>query len=153
MRTGVGRIALGLSVVVLALSFAASSATASGSRASRALPAGAERFGGGWAVPISTKGPAWYDTAYFHKVMRAGINGARLPQGASMPKAVGMAYPGIRPGLWLVTVTANTKQVGFAWCTANFVFSKSGAFGLGTAGHCAARDALGAYPDVTAYVV
>jgi hypothetical protein len=33
------------------------------------------------------------------------------------------------------------------------VFKKSGTFGLGTAGHCAAKDALGGYPDVTAYVV
>jgi hypothetical protein len=46
-----------------------------------------------------------------------------------------------------------TNPVGFAWCSANFIFRKSGVFGIGTAGHCAAKDALGAYPDVTAYVV
>jgi hypothetical protein len=67
------------------------------------------------------------------------------------PAAVGLATPGIRPGQWLVTVTTN--PVGFAWCSANFVFKSGADFGLGTAGHCAAKDALGAYPDVTAYVV
>ena len=51
----------------------------------------------------STKGPSWFDAAYFHRVMRAGTRGARLPRGAAMPKAAGLAYPGIRPGLWLVT--------------------------------------------------
>jgi hypothetical protein len=118
---------------------------------SRPAGTGAERFAGGWAVPVSTKGPHWYDQSYFNKVMRAGTNGARVPAGAKVPAAVGLAYPGIRPGQWLVTVT--TKPVGFAWCTANFVFKKSGTYGLGTAGHCAAKDALGGYPDVTAYVV
>ena len=83
--------------------------------------------------------------------MKAGTNGVRVPKGVHMPAAVGLAYPGIRPGQWLVTVTTN--PVGFAWCTANFVFAKSTAVGLGTAGHCAAKDAIGAYPDVTAYVV
>jgi hypothetical protein len=65
--------------------------------------------------------------------------------------AVGLVSPGIRPGLWLVTVTTN--PVGFAWCSANFIFQNNGTYGIGTAGHCAANDSLGAYPDVTAYVV
>ena len=65
-------------------------------------------------------------------------------------QAVGLALPGIRPGQWLVTVTTN--PVGFAWCSANFVFQSGGTLGLGTAGHCAADDAIGQYPDVTAYV-
>jgi hypothetical protein len=112
---------------------------------------GAERFSGGWAVPVSTKGPSWYDADYFRHVMRAGTSGARVPKGAVMPTAVGLAYPGIRPGQWLVMVTTN--PIGFAWCTANFIFRKNGVYGIGTAGHCAAKDALGAYPDVTAYVV
>ncbi|HEX9374672.1 MAG TPA: hypothetical protein VGB19_00295 [Actinomycetota bacterium] len=112
---------------------------------------GAEPFAGGWAVPVSTEGPAWYDLDFYHRVMQAGTEGVRAPAGAELPTAVGLAYPGIRPGLWLVTVTTN--PVGFAWCTANFVFQGSGGYGLGTAGHCAANDALGAYPDVTAYVV
>jgi len=132
----------------LALAWPASTAGADASRMQRGVP-----FAGGRAVQISTKGPSWYDLRYFHRVMRAGTDGARLPDGVAMPQAAGLAYPGIRPGLWLITVTANSKQIGFAWCTANFVFIKNGTYGLGTAGHCAARDALGAYPDVTAYVV
>jgi hypothetical protein len=102
-------------------------------------------------MPASTKGPAWYDLDFFHSVLAAGANGVRAPEGATLPTAVGLAYPGIRPGQWLVTVT--THPVGFAWCTANFVFARSGVNGIGTAGHCAAKDALGGYPDVTAYVV
>jgi hypothetical protein len=141
------RAVLGVGAVVLALVLPPSGAGAS----TRPHVPGAERFHGGWAVPVSTKGPSWYDLAFFHRVMRAGENGVRAPSGAKLPTAVGLAYPGIRPGLWLVTVT--TKPVGFAWCTANFVFRKSTTWGLGTAGHCAAKDALGGYPDVTAYVV
>src|SRR5437879_1998623 len=66
-----------------------------------------------------------------------------------MPKAVGLVSPGIRPGLWLVTLKVSSKSISFAWCSANFVFVKSGTFGLGTAGHCAGP--LG--NPVTAYVV
>jgi hypothetical protein len=142
MRTALALAAL----LTLTIGLAPGSASASGPP----VP-GATRIAGGWAVPVSTRGPAWYDAAYFHRVMNAGTSGVRVPKGATMPAAVGLAYPGIRPGQWLVTVTTN--PVGFAWCTANFVFTKSTAVGLGTAGHCAAKDALGAYPDVTAYVV
>jgi hypothetical protein len=133
------------------------------SGASQAAPtakppvAGAERIDGGWAVPMSTSGPSWYDAAYAKKVLAAGNKGARLPEGATLPggpRAVGLATTGIRPGTWLVTIEDGSNgTVGFAWCTANFVFVKSGVYGLGTAGHCAANDALGAFPDVTAYVV
>jgi hypothetical protein len=60
--------------------------------------------------------------------------------------------PGIHPGQWLVTLwTDVNKQVGFAWCTANFVFRKNTTYGLGTAGHCAAKDALPSV--VTAFVI
>jgi hypothetical protein len=101
-------------------------------------------------VQLPTDGPAWYNLDYHRQVM-ASQSGAALPAGVTAPAAVGLATPGIRPGQWLVTVTTN--PVGFAWCSANFVFQKNGVFGIGTAGHCAAKDALGAYPDVTAYVV
>jgi hypothetical protein len=138
-------------LVAAVLALALLPATAGASTATKPPVKGAERFAGGWAVPVSTKGPSWYDLRYFHKVMRARTAGARVPVGARVPLALGLAYPGIRPGQWLVTVT--TTPIGFAWCTANFVFIKNGNYGLGTAGHCAAKDALGAYPDVTAYVV
>ena len=114
---------------------------------------GAERFGDGWAVKASTQAPSWYTADFHRRVMAAGTDGVRLPQAAKADQAfaVGMVSTGIRPGTWLVTVT--TDPVGFAWCSANFVFKKKAAYGLGTAGHCAAKDAIGAYPDVTAYVV
>jgi hypothetical protein len=150
MRT---RLLAPLIVLTLLALVIPASAGAAADRSAKPAP-NATRFAGGWAVPMSTKGPSWYDRSYFHKVMRAGKQGARIPAGAQMPgnaQAVGLAYPGIRPGQWLVTVTTN--PVGFAWCSANFVFRSGTAYGLGTAGHCAANDALGAYPDVTAYVV
>jgi hypothetical protein len=142
---------IALSLLAVALVVAAGPTASASSTASAVRPAAnAERFAGGWAVPVSTKGPSWYNLRYFHKVMRAGKQGVRLPADAAIP-AVGLATPGIRPGLWLVTVTTN--PIGFAWCSANFVFQSGSTYGLGTAGHCAANDSLGGYPDVTAYVV
>lgn len=116
---------------------------------------GAERFGDGWAVPVSTEGPGWYDRAFHERVLAAGRQGVPLPPGAELPggvtqeEAVGMVSQGIRPGTWLISL----DTTGFAWCTANFVFQKRTTYGLGTAGHCAAKDAIGAWEDVTAYVV
>lgn len=118
---------------------------------------GAQRIAGGWAVPMSTRGPSWFDAAYAKKVLHSGTTGVRLPHGATLPggtRAVGMVSTGIRPGTWLVTIEDGSNgEIGFAWCTANFVFLKNTTYGLGTAGHCAAKDALGGFPDVTAYVV
>ncbi len=118
---------------------------------------GAVRFENGWAVPTSTAGPAWYDTAFAKRVLDAGSKGVRLPDGATLPggpRAVGLASTGIRPGIWLISLqTGQGGQYGFAWCSANFVFQKTGTYGIGTAGHCAANDALGGFADVTAYVV
>lgn len=143
-------------VAVTALGLALTAGTSTATTASRPPVAGAERFGDGWAVPVSTDGPDWYDLSFHERVMASGRAGTPLPPGAELPNqsqeaAVGLATQGIRPGTWLVTVTTN--PVGFAWCSANFVFKKNSVYGLGTAGHCAAQDALGAYPDVTAYVV
>jgi hypothetical protein len=149
MRHTLGRLLALVALVAVGLS------TAGAQTAAAAGAGNAPRIG---ATPISTAGPAWYDLDYHRQVMAAGTQGARLPAAASakagapaVPAAVGLASQGIRPGTWLVTVT--TKPVGFAWCSANFVFKSGSTYGLGTAGHCAARDALGAYPDVTAYVV
>ena len=144
------RVTLALAAGALSLSTIPSNAAAT---AARPPVPGAERFGDGWAVPVSTEGPAWYDATFHQRVLAAGRSGVRLPEEARGDQrfAVGMVSTGIRPGTWLVTLT--TDPVGFAWCTANFVFQKKRAYGLGTAGHCAAKDALGAYPDVTAYVV
>src|SRR5205807_1725058 len=62
---------------------------------------------------------------------------------------------GLGPGTWLISlfcsnVGGSPVPTGFAWCTANFVFQNGSSFGLGTAGHCAAKGALGS--PVTAIV-
>jgi hypothetical protein len=142
------RAALALAACTLSLTTASSGATFA-----RPPVPGAERIDGGWAVPVSTDAPAWFDAAYARQVLAAGPAGARLPEGVSLPvKAAGLVTQGIRPGAWLITISTG-RNIGFASCSANFVFVKNGTYGLGTAGHCAANDALGAYPDVTAYVV
>jgi hypothetical protein len=101
---------------------------------------------GARVVPIPTAGPSWYDMDFHRRVIETGY--APLPPTAD-PAAFGLVLPGIRPGQWLISAGSN----GVAWCSANFVFRKSSTYGLGTAGHCAAKDALGAFPDVTAYVM
>ncbi|HEX2040155.1 MAG TPA: hypothetical protein VHF47_10535 [Acidimicrobiales bacterium] len=101
------------------------------------------------AVPIPREPLPWYDEAFHQRVIEAGTDGVRVPAGVTVPTALGLAYPGIRPGQWLISV----DTTGFAWCTANYVFKKRSTYGLGTAGHCAAKDALAHWPDVTAYVV
>jgi hypothetical protein len=116
--------------------------------APHAVSANAYPLAGARFVPLSTAAPSWYTSRYHEKVMASGF--APLPAGVTAPTAAGLAWTGIRPGQWLVTVTTN--PIGFGWCSANFVFVKSGTLGLGTAGHCAAKDALGGFPDVTAFV-
>ena len=102
---------------------------------------GAQRFAGGWAVPMSTKAPAWFDKAFYDKVVASGTDGVRLPAGVTMPPAAGMdLMPGIHPGQWLITLL--DQGYIYAWCSANYVFIKSGTYGLGTAGHCAGRDGI-----------
>jgi hypothetical protein len=137
-------------VAILAVAALVTGASPAGAREVPRPPvAGAERIPGGWAVPAIGKAPAWYTKAYHRRVLAAGTKGVRLPAGVTVPAAVGLVANGIRPGQWLISVGG----LGFSWCTANFVFrSSGGAYGLGTAGHCAAKDALGGFPDVTAYV-
>ena len=149
MRITRALLALAVGAVTLAPAADATPSTVS----TRPPVAGAQRIDGGWAVPISTQAPAWFDAAYARKVLAAGTRGVRLPAGVEAPvSAAGVATFGIRPGQWLITISTG-RNIGFASCSANYVFQKSGTYGLGTAGHCAAKDALGAYPDVTAYVV
>jgi hypothetical protein len=84
-------------------------------------------------------------------------NGA-APTGSGVPTSPGgVERPpiGIGPGTWLLSlfctnVGGTPVPDGFAWCTANFVFQNGSQLGLGTAGHCAAKDALGS--PVTAVV-
>lgn len=142
------RVTLALAVGALALAPVSHATTAS-----RPPAPGAVRIDGGWAVPIPTTPPAWFTEEYATKVLNSGTQGVPLPDGVTPPaKAAGLATIGIRPGQWLITIETG-RNIGFASCSANFVFIKNGTYGLGTAGHCAANDALGKYPDVTAYVV
>ena len=141
------RIAVAVALSALSLAPASNAATAA-----RPPVPGATRIEGGWAVPIPTTAPAWFTADYAKKVLNSGMEGVRLPAGVAPPRATGLATLGIRPGQWLITVLTG-PEIGFASCSANFVFTKNGTYGLGTAGHCAAKDALGSFPDVTAYVV
>src|SRR5436305_833764 len=73
----------------------------------------------------------------------------------STPNGVERPPVGIGPGTWLLSifctnVGGHSVVNGFAWCTANFVFQNGSQLGLGTAGHCAGKDALGS--PVTAVV-
>jgi hypothetical protein len=144
----VARIALALSLGALSLA-PVSQATA----AARPPVPGAERFAGGWAIPIRETAPDWFTADYAKQVIAAGTKGVRLPEGVTPPaKAAGLATIGIRPGQWLINLSLG-RTIGFASCTANFVFQKQGSYGLGTAGHCAAKDAMGSWAEVGAYVV
>src|SRR3954449_9017673 len=122
---------------------AATTSTSSTATATATPPvAGAERFEGGWAVPISTAAPAWFDKAYYAQAVAAGYNGVRVPAGVSMPAAAGTDFmPGIHPGTWLITLL--DQGYLFAFCSANFVFKKSTTYGVGTAGHQARNDLIG----------
>lgn len=139
---------------LLALSIAGLVVTPAQAAAPRPPVPGAQRVDGGWAVPLKGTAPAWFTADYARRVVAAGTEGVRLPAGVTPPqsKAAGLATVGIRPGQWLITIQTG-RTIGFASCTANFVFQKQGTYGLGTAGHCAANDALGGFPEVTAYVV
>src|SRR4051812_45504147 len=147
--------ALAAAVTALALlAGPARAATTSTTTSTSTAPpvAGAERFEGGWAVPVSTKAPAWYDKSFADRVIAAGDNGVRVPVGVSMPAAAGTdLMPGIHPGIWLITLL--DQGYLYAWCTANFVFQKSGVYGLGTAGHCAGKNGISPNGIVTAFVV
>ncbi|GAA2071541.1 hypothetical protein [Actinomadura alba] len=106
--------------------------------------------------PISTKvSPSWYTPEFERRLLASGTDGVRLPEGATLPggvsegQAAGLAQPGIRPGQWLLTLLGSDGSDNLlGWCTANFVFKKSAAWGLGTAGHCGKNGQL-----VSAYVV
>jgi hypothetical protein len=108
------------------------------------------------ATPGATAGPAWYDAAFAERVLAAGTGGVRAPAGATLPGGGAVAdvpWLDIRPGTPLVAIrTGAGGQTGVAWCTVGFVLVKNGTYGLGTAGHCAASDALGGTADVVAYV-
>lgn len=94
--------------------------------------------------PISAGvSPSWFTPSFQRRLLASGTDGVRLPEGATLPggvaapQAVGLATTGIRPGQWLLTLLGSDGSGDtLGWCSANFVFKKDSAWGLGTAGHC-----------------
>ncbi|WP_189055932.1 hypothetical protein [Longimycelium tulufanense] len=87
------------------------------SGASDAVP-----HGDGYAIPLHGKRPDWYTAELQEQVDDAAGQPVPAPTDAPLPSEVG-----IRPGSWMISP---------AGCTMNFVFTKGGRFGIGTAGHC-----------------
>jgi hypothetical protein len=83
---------------------------------------GAVPYGDGWAIPLEGAKPSWLTPELEQRVLTAEGTPLAAPTDAPLPSEVG-----IRPGAWMVSP---------AGCTMNFVFKKSGAFAIGTAGHC-----------------
>lgn len=78
----------------------------------------------GYAIPLKGARPAWYTAELDRRVKDSG-GPVAAPLDAPLPSEVG-----IRPGSWMIAPYG---------CTMNFVFSKSGDLGIGTAGHCVDR--------------
>ncbi|HEY8490609.1 MAG TPA: hypothetical protein VIO14_06420 [Dehalococcoidia bacterium] len=83
---------------------------------------GAVPYGGGWAIPLAGKRPAWFTRDLERRVRDAAGSPVQAPPDAPLPGTVG-----IRPGSWMVAPYG---------CTMNFVFQREGALAIGTAGHC-----------------
>lgn len=104
-------------------------------------------------VPTAVR-PSWFTAAFERRLLGSGTSGVRLPTGATLPgvtrpQAAGLAQTGIRPGQWLLTLLGSDgSDTTLGWCSANFVFRKGSAWGLGTAGHCGTTG-----QPVSAYVV
>ncbi len=87
----------------------------------RAAP-GAVPYEVGWAIPLRAAKPNWFTPAWEQQVLAANGRPVAAPTDAPLPSEVG-----IRPGSWMIAPYG---------CTMNFVFSKSGTYAIGTAGHC-----------------
>jgi len=83
---------------------------------------GASAYEDGWAIPLAGSRPSWFTVALEEQVLAAGGTPVAAPTDAPLPSEVG-----IRPGSWMIAPYG---------CTMNFIFTKSGAYGIGTAGHC-----------------
>jgi hypothetical protein len=82
---------------------------------------GAVPYEDGWAVPMRGARPSWFSASLEQEVLAANGMPVAAPTDAPPPSEVG-----IRPGSWMIAPYG---------CTMNFVFGKSGAFAIGTAGH------------------
>jgi hypothetical protein len=121
-------------VLMTALVAAASTATAestlpklgaSGSSVDLRLISGSVDFSNGRAIPLRAAQPSWLTPELEQRVLANPGTPLAAPTDAPLPGEVG-----IRPGSWMISPYG---------CTMNFVFQKSGALGIGTAGHCTDR--------------
>ena len=83
---------------------------------------GATPYGDGYAIPLAAAVPDWYTSELEARVLASPGTPVAAPLDAPLPSEIG-----IRPGSWMISPSG---------CTMNFVFSKSGALAIGTAGHC-----------------
>lgn len=86
------------------------------------------------ATILSGGPPHWYNAEFHRAVIAAGAEGSLLPAAAALPSS-SLAFPGIRPGAWMIYPN---------WCTMNFIFSSTGwldggPYYIGTAAHCVDR--------------
>jgi hypothetical protein len=79
-------------------------------------------YEGGYAIALEGARPDWYTPELEQRVLAAEGQPVPAPLDAPLPSEIG-----IRPGSWMISP---------AGCTMNFVFRKSGALAIGTAGHC-----------------
>jgi hypothetical protein len=123
MSAQLGLISLALTFVLGASSVLAGQAPPVGTLAANAeLQALAVPFEGGYAIALKGARSDWYTAQVEQQVLAAQGQPVAAPAEAPLPGTVG-----IRPGSWMISP---------AGCTMNFVFQKSGAFAIGTAGHC-----------------
>jgi hypothetical protein len=79
-------------------------------------------YANGWAIPLAGSKPSWLTPQLEQEVAAAAGQPVAAPSDAPLPSEVG-----IRPGAWMISPYG---------CTMNFVFRKSAARAIGTAGHC-----------------
>src|SRR4051794_10689354 len=90
MRRFLRRFALLVTVVGLVAVAPAATASAPSRGMTKPPVPGAQRFEGGWAVPVESKAPAWFDKSFADKVVAAGTDGVRAPAGVSLPAAAAL---------------------------------------------------------------
>jgi hypothetical protein len=86
---------------------------------------GSRQIAGGYAIPLEGARPSWFTPELKRKVLERRGRPVSAPAQAPLPGTVG-----VRPGAWMI---------GPAGCTMNFIFRKSSALAIGTAGHCVNR--------------
>ena len=83
---------------------------------------GSAQLDEGHVIPLEGARPAWFTAELEERVLESRGEPVMAPTQAPLPGTVG-----IRPGSWMISP---------AGCTMNFIFRKSSALAIGTAGHC-----------------